>query len=196
MAGRSTRLAIVAKQIELRKKFWPLITDEDLWLRKERTGFATLPRSMPLIILIMDGMNKGSPVGAVYLALWCQVMDEQFIEVRSDKDMAFASGFDGERAVRTWRDRMKRLKADGFIDYLPGPNGEITYVLLLNPYHVIRRHKELRHPAITEMRYNALIARTHEIRATELSETLPSDPKTRVAPTASKSKWFDDDVPF
>lgn len=191
--SKASRRAIVAKQIELRKKLWPLIEDTDLWIRTERNGFATIPRAMPILAILMDGMNKGAPVSATYLSLWCMVMDELFLTIQSPTTMAFHAGFEGERAVRTWRDRMKRLKSDGFIDFLPGQAGDITFVLLLNPYHVIRRHAAAKHPALTELRMNTLIARVHEIQGTDMDEKLPNNPLTRKPP---KLFDLDDEIPF
>lgn len=193
MSRRRNR-AIVERQIELRRKLWPLIEDTDLWLRKERIGFATLPRAVPIILTIMDGMNKGKPVSSTYLDLWCRVMDEMFVQLQSPLAMAFSAGYEGERAVRTWRERMKRLNDDGFIDAKPGAFGEMSYAILLNPYHVIRRHYEAKHPAVTNARYNALMARAHEIGATDLEENLPDDPRTRKPPPVASD--LDDEIPF
>ena len=78
--ARSRNKAIVQQQVALRKKLWPLIEDKDLWLRNERTGFVTLPRAMPILLTIMDGMNKGKRVSSTYLDLWCRVMDEMFVK--------------------------------------------------------------------------------------------------------------------
>ncbi len=171
--------AIVQQQVALRRKLWPLIEDRDLWLRKARDGFATIPRTMPIVLTIMDGMAQGKRVSATYLDLWCRMMDEMFVQIQSPQNMAFASGFEGERAVRTWRERMHWLQDHGFISTRPGAGGELSYVILLNPYHVIRRHYEADHPGVTEARYIALMTRAHEIRAIDLEETLPDDPLRR-----------------
>ena len=173
------RRKIVERQVELRKKLWPTVTDEDLWLRLKNDGFSTLPRSMPLIMSIMDGMNKGHRVSAVYLDLWCTVMDEMFVQLKGKEAMAFYAGFEGERALRTWRDRMRRLANDGFIGIKPGPFGEMSYAIIYNPYHVIRRHYDAGHPSITESRYTALMARAHEVGASDFDVDLPDDPGSR-----------------
>lgn len=188
-------LLIVQRQVELRRKLWPLIDDKDLWIRtdKARTfGFATLPRAMPIILAILDGMNKGKRVSGVYLDLWCRVMDEMFVQLQSPLGMAFASGFEGERGVRTWRERMRWLKDHGFIDIKPGAFGDMSYAILLNPYHAIRRHYEAKHPGITEARYIALMSRCHEVRAIDLDEELPDDPLARTP----KTRDLDDEIPF
>jgi len=191
--SKSRNRAIVQQQVTLRRKLWPLVEDGDLWLRNDRTGFATLPRSMPIIGTIMDGMTKGKRVSSTYLDLWCRVMDEMFVQLQSPAGMAFAAGFEGERAVRTWRERMRWLQDNGFIDIKPGAFGDMSYAILLNPYHVIRRHYEAKHPGVTEARYIALMARAHEIRAGDLDEKLPDNPLTRKAPPPTE---LDDEIPF
>ena len=189
---KSRNRAIVQQQVGLRRKLWPFVEDKDLWLRNERNGFATLPRSMPIILTIMDGMTKGKRVSTTYLDLWCRVFDEMFVQVQSPAGMAFASGFEGERAVRTWRERMHWLQDNGFIDIKPGASGDMSYTIILNPYHVIRRHYEADHPGVTEARFIALMARAHEIRADDLDEDLPSDPlkRTELPPK------LEDTIPF
>lgn len=164
--------AIHARQIELREKLWPNVEDEHLWIRTERDGFATMPRSMPLIVAIMDDMTSGQPVGSVYLELWCRIYDEGFLALSKHQEMAFSSGFAGERAVRTWRDRIRALQALGFLDIKSGPYGELSYALVWNPYHVIRRHYEANHPGVRQDRYQALIARSIEIGALDLDDDL------------------------
>lgn len=196
--SKSRNRAIVQQQVALRRKLWPLIEDADLWLRNNRTGFATLPRSMPIILTIMDGMTKGKRVSSTYLDLWCRVMDEMFVQLQSPSGMAFAAGFEGERAVRTWRERMRWLQDNGFIDIKPGAFGDMSYAILLNPYHAIRRHYDADHPGVTEARYIALMARCHEIRAEDLDEKLPDDPvrRTRPAPASFERNEMDDEIPF
>ncbi|HVW74016.1 MAG TPA: hypothetical protein VHC39_10290 [Rhizomicrobium sp.] len=200
--ARSRNRAIVQQQVALRKKLWPQIEDKDLWLRNERTGFVTMPRAMPYLLTIMDGMNKGKRVSSTYLDLWCRVMDEMFLQIQSPANMAHAAGFEGERGVRTWRERMLWLRDHGFIDFKPGPSGEMSYAIILNPYHVIRRHFDAKYPGITEGRYIALMARVNEIRAEDLDEDLPDHPLKRPpppppAPPPSFAKdEMDDEIPF
>jgi len=74
---------------------------------------------------------------------------------------------------------MRWLQQHGFIDVKPGPFGELSYAVIFNPYHVIRRHYEAKHPAVTEARYNALMARADEIGADDFADDLPDDWKTR-----------------
>lgn len=167
------------RRVALRQQFWPTVTEDDLWQRNVRAGFATVPRSLPIMLMIMDGMNKGYPVSSVYTDLWCRAPDEMFLQLQSHSGLAFSAGFEGERAQRTWRDRIRRLQEQGFIDVQPGPFGDISYAVIFNPYHIIRRHYEAGHPAVTQARYNALLARADEIGADDLTGDLPDDWRKR-----------------
>ncbi len=55
------------------------------------------------------------------------------ITIENPATFASEAGFIGERAVDTWRKRMKRLRDLCFILTKPGPSGEFHYVLLANP---------------------------------------------------------------
>jgi hypothetical protein len=192
--SRGRRKVILERQVALRAKLWPHVTDDDLWLRNVRDGFATLPRAMPIICTIMDGMTKGTPVSTTYLDLWFRAMDEMFIQLPAHPIAAFGAGFEGERAVRTWRDRMKKLSALGFIDIKPGAIGDMHYVLIFNPYHVLRRHHAAKHPAITDARFTALLARAHEIGATDMDDIMPADPLVRPPLAAGTKEDFSADL--
>ncbi|NVD44836.1 hypothetical protein [Qipengyuania atrilutea] len=161
--------SILKRQLDARAKIWPDVTNRMLWDRNERDGFSTLPRTMPLIMNIMDGLsNKGFPVGQTYLELWCRLYDELFLTLNRPEEMAFYAGFTGQRAVRTWKDRVKRLADLGFIDLKSGPLGEMSYAIFFNPYHVIKRAylKGL----VQEDKYRALVIRSNEIGAFDLDD--------------------------
>jgi hypothetical protein len=160
---------ILARQLEARAKIWPDVTNLMLWDRNERDGFSTVPRTMPLIMNIMDGLSdKGFPVGQTYLELWCRLYDELFLTLNRPEEMAFYAGFTGQRAVRTWKDRVKRLADQGFIDLKSGPLGDMSYAIFFNPYHVIKR-AYLR-GEVQEDKYRALVIRANEIGAFDLDD--------------------------
>jgi hypothetical protein len=140
-----------------------------LWLRKERHGFITVPRTMPLIMQIMDDMSKGKPIGATYFELWCRAHDECLVTLTKAEELAFHAGFTGQRALSTWRERLRILKKLGFVDIKEGPAGEFSYALILNPYLVIKKHFEHhKTPGITQRTYNSLQQRAIDIGATDL----------------------------
>lgn len=156
------------KRLQLRDNFWPEVTKEELWLRKGSVGFTTIPRTMSLIGRIMDQISgKGFPLFGTYLALWCRVYDEAFVEVRNDREMAFESGFSGGRGEVTWRTRMRKLESLGFIQTRAGLASEVQYVLILNPIKVIAAIYA-RENLPEDMAYTALKTRLIEVGASDL----------------------------
>lgn len=156
------------KQLELRDKLWPNLNQKRLWSRKERNGFITVPRAMPLILSLIDAMSKGKPLSSTYFELWCRVHDESFITLNKPQEHAYHAGFTGQRALITWRDRVRALANLGFVDIKPGSSGELSYALILNPYIIIKEHCAKPHSGITEEAYNALLQRSVEIGADDL----------------------------
>lgn len=183
----STSKAAAKRKLELRQKLWPGVTEDHLWDRKNRDGFATIPRTLPLMLTIMNDLaDSGKPVAPVYLELWSRLRDEGFLSLNSPQEMAFASGHTGQRALYTWRDRVTKLKELGFLDVKPGPFGALSYVLVWNPYHVIRKHYE--EGRVREDKWQALIFRASEIGADDLDEDVPpvSTPKPKPKAEAAK----------
>lgn len=163
MAKAKTR-TILQRQIEARQKLWPDVTPRMLWDRKESDGFVTVPRVMPLMMSIMDDLSgKGFPVGQTYFEMWARLYDELFLTLNRPEEMAFHAGFSGQRAVRTWKDRVKRLAELDFIDLKEGPLGEFSYALFFNPYHVIKRHFIAGQVQLGK--WQALVVRANEVGA-------------------------------
>lgn len=165
---------IAKRQLELRSQLWPTLNEEDLWRRKVSTGFTTIPRTMPLILEIMDSLSNGRPLSSTYLDLWCRAFDECFVTLNRSREMAFYAGFTGQRAEQTWIARMRLLHELGFIDVQPGPSGPLSYAVIWNPYRVIKKHRLQNTPGMSIELYNALVARATEIGATDLLGTSPT----------------------
>lgn len=164
-SARARGKAFSERRQQLIDNLWGEDFDElKIWDRQENKGFTTIPRTLPYIIRIMDSMSeKGSPLGSTYLALWCRVFDEGFIEIKENKTIAYESGFTGQRAVHTWTGRMRMLNELGFIDAKSGPQGEFQYVILINPFAVIKEKYKGREK---NEAYNALSARMVDVGAT------------------------------
>lgn len=139
--AKSTRMSKKMKaMLELRNRFWPEIGEAQLWSRQRDDGYTSIPRTMPLILRIVDALcQKGAPVSSSYLSLWCRNWDQSIIEITNENEMAFESGFSGQRAVYTWSRRIRQLESLGFIKIKPGAKSEFQYVLLLHPHQVIVR---------------------------------------------------------
>ncbi|MGH6980072.1 MAG: hypothetical protein ACREFC_02595, partial [Stellaceae bacterium] len=180
--------SILRRQLETRDKLWPGVTNDHLWYRRDRDGFASIPRTMPLVMNIMDDLSgKGFPIGQTYFEMWSRLFDECFLILNRPEEMAFHAGFFGQRAVRTWRERVRRIRDLRFIDVQSGPMGELSYALFWNPYHVIRKHHA--DGKVREDKYRALVVRANEIGATDLEQEVkpPAPPKA----TAD----LDDEIP-
>lgn len=181
MARGKTR-TILQRQLDARSKLWPDVPDHMLWNRKEREGFVTVPRLMPLMMSIMDDLSgKGFPVGQTYFEMWCRLFDELFLTLNRPDEMAFHAGFMGQRALRTWKDRVRRLADLGFLGLKAGPLGEFSYAIFFNPYHVIKRAHV--NGQVNEAKWQALVIRANEIGSFDFDDIdekgelipLPSD---------------------
>ena len=183
IAGKKPRKKIAQRQLELRNRLWPDLTDGHIWRRQHHHGFTTIPRTMPLILSIMDDL-AGTPVAMAYLELWGRSFDEGFVTLSKPREIAFHAGFDGQRGERTWRTKMKALADLGFIQTQSGPSGVMSYALILNPYLVIRRLHGEKTPGLREDKYNALVERAVEIGAEDLDMPDP----WAAPPAAAESK--------
>ena len=163
----------IAKKIDkqrrqLRDSLWPDMSDK-LWHYQTSQGWLNVPRAMPLLLRAMDMLSpKGKPVSATYLDLWCRTYNNSFVVVSNPLDMAFCSGFSGERGRHTWIARIRQLEVSGFILVEPGPSGPVNYVLLKNPFHVLRRYID--EDKLPPQVANALRARMADIGATDLDD--------------------------
>ena len=159
---------ISEKTLKLRNQLWPNLREESLWHRKRKVGFTTIPRGMSYILRIMDDMSSGKPISSAYFVLWCHTFDEYIVTIANPRQIAFEAGFAGERAESTWRVRMKTLVDLGFVEAQEGSSGPYHYVLILNPYTVIKRHFETDNSLIRRDRYHALFERAQNIGAKDL----------------------------
>ncbi|HEY2070370.1 MAG TPA: hypothetical protein VGG48_12510 [Rhizomicrobium sp.] len=163
--------AIAKKQIAQREALWPG-QEASLWNRKANKGFATIPKTMPLVLQIMDELSKGKPLSSTYLSLWCSTWDNSMVNVAKHQEMAHSAGFSGQRAEYTWQGRMHLLQEFKFIDIKPGKSGAISHVLIWNPHYVIRWHHFYKTPGLVEATYNALLDRAIELGANDMIEEI------------------------
>jgi hypothetical protein len=156
---------IKQQRLDNRDKFWPDVSKDRLWFRKANKGFTTIPRGLSLVTRIMDAMSPGKPLAGTYYALWCYGQDEMIVTIHKPLQMALESGFTGQRAEYTWRGRMKKLEDLGFIKSRPAFSGPYHFILLLNPYLVVKDlyDQDPDNDVIAPL-YNTLVDRIHEIR--------------------------------
>src|SRR5688572_15203873 len=87
------------RALQLRTLNWPNVTEEELWNRNRCHGFTTIPRTIPLLMNIIDSKSKNQPAGRTYFGLWCRTYDESLVIIENPMSLAFEAGFTGERAV-------------------------------------------------------------------------------------------------
>ncbi len=166
--ARGKHRDILKRQLAARSKLWPELTDAMLW-NMDNEGWVALPRLMPLMMSIMDDLSdKGFPISRTYLEMWARLREEQFLTLNRPEEMAFHAGFEGQRALRTWKDRVQRLANLGFIGLVPGPLGDLSYAVFYNPYHVIKRAYLARR--VQERKWQALVVRANEVSAFDLDD--------------------------
>lgn len=172
MSGVRDKAAIVRKQLEQRNLLWPG-AEHFIWDRKANKGFATIPKTMPIVLQIMDDLSGGKPLSSTYLGLWCGTWDNAMLSISKPEDMAYSAGFSGQRAAYTWGARMKILHDLRFIDIKAGKSGPISNVILWNPHLVIRWHYVRKTPGLQEALFNALLERGLEIGASDVTSDNP-----------------------
>lgn len=163
------RLRQKERAIEKRKEFFPNVTEDWLWERKRNDGFTTIPRTMPHVMAIIDNLTKPKPCGTTYLTLWCRAWDDPMLTIDNEAVFAAESGFSGERAVYTWRQRMTLLQKNRFILCAPGPISKFQFVLILNPHLVIKSMPETEMVGLRRQ----LFDRGTEIGAKDITEKKP-----------------------
>lgn len=178
----------VDKVLTLRARLWPDLIEDELWFHKRYEGFVTIPRTMPLILTIIDDLTKGTPASSTFLDLWCRTYPEMYVSLSEQDKLAFGSGFSGQRARRTWQDRIRLLRDLGFIRTAEGMAGEFSHAVVLNPHVALKRLKVNNAPGLVTAKYNALLERAAEVGAPDVDQD----------PTAQKPERRDlsDEIPF
>lgn len=151
--------------LKMRKHLWPKLKENQLWDRKTKDGYTTVPRTMSMLMKIIKDLSKrvndgkSAPAGQAYLVLWCRAWDDSLVRIDSETAAAAEAGYTGERNVSTWRSHLRILKDLGFIDYKDG--GSSQYIIIFNPYLVVKTRKA----DIQQKTYTALYQRALEIGA-------------------------------
>jgi hypothetical protein len=158
--------------------------EDRLWDRNRFHGFATIPKTMPYVCRILDELSKGRPLASTYLALWCATWDDAFIKLGRTPDLAFAAGFSGQRGVRTFQDRVRKLVELGFVEVAPSGAQALGLAYLPNPHIQLMRlyaakvsptgdpHLKTKATGMQAATYNAFIERAQEIDSTDIKAEL------------------------
>lgn len=137
--SQSRRLKMAERAQQQLDLHFPTVPPTLLFRRKVNDGFITMPRTLPIAMQAIDDTTKGAPAGHSLFCLWARSPDHPLVIVENPATFAAEAGFSGERAVDTWRKRMRRLRELGFIMTKPGDSGEFHFILLLNPNIAVER---------------------------------------------------------
>lgn len=190
-APRRVKMAERAQQ--MMEVHFPGVPEVWLWHRKTNDGFITIPRTLPIAMQAVDAQSKGQPAGHTLFCLWARSPDHPVLTIENPLTFAAEAGFTGERAVDTWRRRMKTLRELHFIQTKPGASGEFHYVLLMNPNAVIEKMRVDK--LVQDDLYARFLARVVEIGAYGEIEALRalSAPKNEGSPEPSAAGAVEND---
>lgn len=136
------RNAAVVKRMALLRELWPNDA-ANVWKGPDEIGYFCAPRTLPLVLSLMQQqtISGNQDPAPVYIDLMARNMGEGVIEMVSEEEHAYASGYSGNRATRTWRDRMKILEETGFIKVKARGGLKYGFVLLIHPTLVVQKLK-------------------------------------------------------
>lgn len=157
------RLTMAERAQQLMLVHFPDVPEAWKWSRKTHDGFSTIPRTLPIAMQVIDAQSKGQPAGHVLFCLWARMPDHPVITIENPSTFAAEAGFLGERAVDTWRRRMKTLRDLQFIITKPGASGEFHYVMLTNPNAAVEWMRQ--NSKVQDGLYGRFIERLPEIGA-------------------------------
>lgn len=127
---------------DIRNEYWPA---DDAWTSLDEKGFFMAPRTLPLILALLRSKNLSgnSDPSKVYVELLARHIDNGVVEMVHESEHAFAAGYSGHRAVRTWQDGVKILERTGFIK-TKRVGTRIKFALLVHPTTAIQRLRDAR----------------------------------------------------
>jgi len=175
------------RRVALREDFWP---GERAWFSVREQGYFSAPRTLPLIMQLLRSKDVvTADAGAVYLELLSRHFGDGIVEMAEEADHAAAAGFTGNRATRTWRDRMKDLETAGFIRVRQKGNRRYGYILLVHPAIAVGKLRKA--GKVADRWWDDYRARQHESSETRYEELVPdAEPSTaeKLKTTASGGK--------
>ena len=159
------------RRAQLKERYW----EEDAAWTGTGNGWFRGPRTLPLIfgLLSQKQLTGGRDVAGVYLELLARHMDGGVVEIGNEADHAYASGYSGTRAIRTWHERMQLLESLGFIKRKQVGNQRYRLVLLVDPLIAIAQlRKKDKVPADWWEAYSLRLMETKEAEADRLENVM------------------------
>ena len=147
---------------QIRENFFPT---DDLWMvGLKEIGWFSSPRTLPLILSLIDSkpISGTRSASRVYVELLSRHRTDGIIEMANEAEHAYASGYEGSRAVRSWQERMQTLEENGFIRAQKIGNERYKYVGLVHPTTAIQKLREA--DKVPEPWWAAYVARKLETK--------------------------------
>jgi hypothetical protein len=125
------------RRAQLKEHYW---SDDAAW-DGAGVGWFKGPRTLPLILALLSEKNLtgGRDIAHVYLELLSRHFDAGVVEMGNESDHAYAAGYTGTRAVRTWHERMLLLQELGFIKSKHVGNQRYKLVFIVDPLVAVTR---------------------------------------------------------
>jgi hypothetical protein len=157
-------------RVQVRNSKWP-DSDERRWPRDVEEGWAKMPRSLPLILAILNqkDVSGGVDPGPTYVALLAHNMGDGLVEIDDDQEMATMCGL----MKKTWAQRIRLLEKLGMVEVAPKLTRPIGYVLIRHPLSAIERLRS--EGKVPDALWDALVARNIEVGATPSPEEVERD---------------------
>src|SRR5208282_5539130 len=88
------------RRAHLKERYWP----KDKAWNGNGSGWFRASRTVPLLLglLSQKQLTGGRDVSRVYIELMARHMDGGVVEIGNEADHAYAAGYGGNRAIRTW----------------------------------------------------------------------------------------------
>lgn len=164
--SRRKRKNLAERREALRESHWP-DSEKLIWTRKTHDGFTTVPRLLSLVAALAKHLAKGAEgdPSSAYYELWCRATDEGIVQLKDEQECAYAAGYVGTRALRTWRERMGTLEDLGLIKSQAAGNRQYANVLLINPLLAAARLRADKKRKVPDEWWAAFQSRADEVGA-------------------------------
>jgi hypothetical protein len=179
--GKMARLKSGAelRREQVRANFF---SKDDLWTGDKETGWFPALRTLPLILSLIDSkpISGTKSASLVYFELLSRHRSDGVIEMSNEADHAFAAGYEGSRAVRSWQERMKTLEKNGFIRVQKVGNERYKYVAIVHPTTAVENLRKDK--KVPDSWWDAYFARKLETKESTYDQRLQKQAAAKVVP--------------
>ena len=137
----TNRTVGTARRRAIRNRYW---ADIRPWTGENEKGWFRAPRTLPLLLALLSSksVSGNTDPTRVYLELLARHIDGGVVQMTTDEEHAYGSGYEGARGVRSWRERMRILEAAGAIHVQTIGAKRFGYALLVHPADFVARLRE------------------------------------------------------